>query len=996
MMLQCCGSSLAQASTPSSSPCKLRSLRPTTSSLFWRFSCHQYHGKDVVFLGFKLQCLSKDLYLSQKSLNKGKKKKYGGVLPVILRELGGRRDVETLLDSYCGKLNPKEQTLILKEQSRWDKVIRVFNWFKSQQDYTPNVIHYNVVLRALGRAQKWNELRLCWIEMSEKGVVATNNTYGMLVDVYGKAGLVKEALLWIKHMKLRGVFPDEVTMSTVIKVLKDAGEFDKADKFYKDWCVGRVELDYLDFESDEEALSLKQFLLTELFRSGGRFLDFGGVEESDVTWKPRLTNTYNTLIDLYGKAGRLEEAAGVLSDMLKASVPLDVFTFNTMIFICGSEGHLSEAEALLDAMEERGIRPDTKTCNIFLKLYADLGDVDAALGWFRKIREFGLFPDDATHRVVIKILSERNMVEEVESVIQEIERFGKCVDQSSLPLLAKMYVGVGMNERVKLLIERVKSRGGFSSRIYAALLDVYAENGLWAEAEALFYGERDGFGQKRDVLEYNVMIKAYGKAQMYDKAIFLFKSMRNQGTWPDECTYNSIIQMLAAGGLADRAREFLNEMMDARIKPSCLTFSAVIARFAEKKSFSIAIDVLQEMLLLDVRPNEIVYGSLINAFAEDGKFEEANEYFKTMEDSGISPNQVIMTSMIKAYGKIGSVEGARGMYERMQMLDGGLDIVASNSMLNVYAELGVLSEAEAMYDHLRETGLADGVTFATMILVYKNMGMLDSAIEVAEQMRESGFLRDCVGYNKVMACYAAHGQLVECGKLLQEMVVVGKVAPNKETFKVLFTVLKKGGVPAEAVRDLQTSYYDGRPFAKQAVLTSAFSIVGLHAYALEWCGIFRKEEVGLRSNASAYNAAIRAYVAYGKIDDALKMFMRMQDEGVEPDVVTLINLVHCYGRAGMVEGVKRVHSQLKHGEVAPSEALVKAVVEAYKNTKRPDLAELITQEMKLVSEFEQFADCGSEDIDERDIPLACGRPEQSEEDSWCQEGPFIVISPLKF
>ncbi|KAG6390925.1 hypothetical protein SASPL_148670 [Salvia splendens] len=935
MMLQCCGGSLAQTSTPSFSPCKLHSLRSTTGSLFWRFSCHQYHGKDVVFLGFKLQCLSKDLYLSQKSLNKGKRKKYGGVLPVILRELEGRRDVETLLDSYCGKLNPKEQTLILKEQSRWDKVIRVFNWFKSQQDYAPNVIHYNVVLRSLGRAQKWDELRLCWIEMSEKGVVATNNTYGMLVDVYGKVGLVKEALLWIKHMKLRGVFPDEVTMSTVIKVLKDAGEFDKADKFYKDWCVGRVELDYLDFESDEEALSLKQFLLTELFRSGGRSRDFGGVEESDVTRKPRLTTTYNTLIDLYGKAGRLEEAAGVFSDMLKASVPLDAFTFNTMIFICGSEGHLSEAEALLDAMEERGIRPDTKTCNIFLKLYADLGDVDAALRWFRKIREFGLFPDDATHRVVIKILSERNMVEEVEFVIQEIERFGKCVDQSSLPLLAKMYVGVRMNERVKLLIERVKSRGGFSSRIYAALLDVYAENGLWAEAEALFYGERDGFGQKRDVLEYNVMIKAYG-------------------------------------GLVDRAREFLNEMMDARLKPSCLTFSAVIARFAEKKSFSIAIDVLQEMLLLDVRPNEIVYGSLINAFAEDGKLEEANVYFKTMEDSGISPNQVILTSMIKAYGKIRSVEGARGMYERMQMLDGGLDIVASNSMLNVYAELGMLSEAEAMYDHLRETGLADGVTFATMMLVYKNMGMLDSAIEVAEQMRESGFLRDCVGYNKVMACYAAHGQLVECGKLLHEMVVVGKVAPNKKTFKVLFTVLKKGGVPAEAVRDLQTSYYEGRPFAKQAVLTSAFSIVGLHAYALEWCGIFRKEEVGLRSNASAYNAAIRAYVAYGRIDDALKMFMRMQDEGVEPDVVTLINLVHCYGRAGMVEGVKRVHSQLKHGEVAPSEALVKAVVEAYKNMKRLDLAELITQEMKLVSEFEQFADCGSEDIDERDISLACG------------------------
>lgn len=995
MMLQSCGGSLTElrfsaqaAISSSSSPCK--PFPSSNSKLFLGFNSHKnplnlndfltnpkvphaqkrIHDKDGVFQGFKLQCRSKNVALPNKSVNKGKKKKYGGVLPSILRALEGGKDVEGILDSYCGKLNPKEQTVILKEQSRWDKVVRVFEWFKSQKEYIPNVIHYNVVLRALGRAQKWDELRLCWIDMAKKGVVATNNTYGMLVDVYGKAGLVKEALLWIKHMKLRGVFPDEVTMSTVVKVLKDAKEYDGADKFYKDWCVGKIELDDLDLDSmgDQQAISLKQFLLSELFRTGGRSQSssgFVGVESS--VRKPRLTTTYNTLIDLYGKAGRLKDAADVFSDMLKAGVALDAFTFNTMIFICGSQGHLSEAEALLHTMEERGISPDTKTYNIFLTLYADMGNIDAVLKSFRKIREVGLFPDVVTHRAVIKILSERNMVEEVEAVIQEMEKFEKCIDESSLPILTKMYVAAGLNERAKSLIEKSQSTGGFSSKTYAAIIDVYAENGLWAEAEALFCANRDGFEQKKDVLEYNVMIKAYGKAQMYDKAVSLFRGMRKQGTWPDECTYNSLIQMLAGGDLVDKAREFLTEMLDGGLRPSCSTFSAVIASFAEKKSFSDAVDVFQEMLLLDVKPNEIVYGSLIDAFAEDGNFEEANQYFQAMEDSGISANQVILTSMIKAYGKLGSVEGAKTMYEKMKMFEGEPDIVASNSMLNLYAELGMLSEAEVIYDSLRERKLADGVTFATMMLVYKNMGMLDTAIEVAEQMKQSGLVRDCVTYNKVIACYATNGQLVECGKLLHEMVVIQKLVPDQGTFKVLFMILKKGGIPAEAVRDLQSSYYDGKPFAKQAVITSAFSIVGLHAYALESCGFFSKEEVGF--DAFAYNAAIRAYVAYGKIDEALKMFMRMQDEGVEPDLVTLVILVNCYGKAGMIEGVKRIHSQLKYGEIAPSESLFEAVIDAYKNANRPDLAELARQEMKFASE-QQFTDSETENHDETEIPPA--------------------------
>ncbi|XP_018501921.2 pentatricopeptide repeat-containing protein At1g73710-like [Pyrus x bretschneideri] len=357
-----------------------------------------------VFVGFKIQCHSKSSVLPTKvsSIN-GKKKGYGGVLSTILRCIESENDVEKTLNSLGENLNPKEQTVILKEQKSWERVLRVFEWFKAQKEYVPNVIHYNVVLRKLGRAQKWDELRLCWIEMAKRGVLPTNNTYAMLVDVYGKAGLVKEALLWIKHMKLRGMFPDDVTMNTVVRALKDAGEFDRADKFYKDWCTGKIELDELDLNSmgdsvnsyGSEPISFKHFLSTELFKTGGRIPTSKvttSLDTQNSVQKPRQASTYNALIDLYGKAGRLDDAANVFGEMMKSGVPMDVITFNTMIFTCGSNGHLSEAETLLSKMEERGISPDTRTYNIFLSLYADMGNIDAALNCYRKIREVGLSP----------------------------------------------------------------------------------------------------------------------------------------------------------------------------------------------------------------------------------------------------------------------------------------------------------------------------------------------------------------------------------------------------------------------------------------------------------------------------------------------------------------------------------------------------------------------------------------------------------------------------
>ncbi|KAK6919083.1 Pentatricopeptide repeat [Dillenia turbinata] len=230
-----------------------------------------------------------------------------------------------------------------------------------------------------------------------------------------------------------------------------------------------------------------------------------------------------------------------------------------------------------------------------------------------------------------------------------------------------------------------------------------------------------------------------------------------------------------------------------------------------------------------------------------------------------------------------------------------------------------------------------------MMYVYKSMDMLDEAIEVAKEMKQSGLLRDCASFNKIMACYATNGQLGECGELLHEMIT-RKMLPAEGTFKVLFTVLKKGGFPSEVVKQLNLAYQEGKPFSRQAVITSVFSVLGMHVFSLETSKLFDRAEASF--DLLIYN--ILTY-AYG---------------GLEPDIVTYINLVNCYGKAGIVEGVKRIYSQLKYSEMEPSESLFKAVIDAYKNANKRDLAELVNQEMRYAlngqecpeSEFEEVED----------------------------------------
>ncbi|RYR58760.1 hypothetical protein Ahy_A05g024636 isoform C [Arachis hypogaea] len=69
--------------------------------------------------------------------------------------------------------------------------------------------------------------------------------------------------------------------------------------------------------------------------------------------------------------------------------------------------------------------------------------------------------------------------------------------------------------------------------------------------------------------------------------------------------------------------------------------------------------------------------------------------------------------------------------------------------------------------------------------------------------------------------------------------------------------------------------------------------------------------------------------------------MKMLDKHLEPDIVTQINMVGCYGKAGMVEGIK------------PCKSLFKAIIDGYQVCNRKDLAELVSREMKITFNLEE-------------------------------------------
>jgi len=231
---------------------------------------------------------------------------YDGRIPSLLHALNTIHDLDNALRQWEKTLSSREISAILKAQVSWQRALQIFEWFNKKGCYDLNVIHYNIMLWTLGRACKWGLVESLWGEMNAKGVAPVNSTYGTLIDAYNKGGLKEEALAWFQRMQSQGMEPDEVTMGIIVLLYKRAGEFRIAEEYFRRWIRGasfRLEVNH-NFSVDEKGSHANVCL---------------------------SSNTYNTLINTYGKGGQFRAVCETFARMIRQGITLNTVTLNLMI-----------------------------------------------------------------------------------------------------------------------------------------------------------------------------------------------------------------------------------------------------------------------------------------------------------------------------------------------------------------------------------------------------------------------------------------------------------------------------------------------------------------------------------------------------------------------------------------------------------------------------------------------------------------------------------------
>lgn len=438
--------------------------------------------------------------------------------------------------------------------------------------------------------------------------------------------------------------------------------------------------------------------------------------------------------------------------------------------------------------------------------------------------------------------------------------------QTSIPSLASLLQFCGKNRCIiegrqahALLVE-----DGFEQHpsIQNPLFQLYVKCREVNDADNLFSGMHC-----LSVVSWNVQISSYLREGCEEKAVQLFARMQQQGLAPTKITY---IGMLS--GCVNDEMLVIGKLMHARVstcqfQTTTVVNTALFNMYGRCGSIEYA-----QRTFNDIEDRDVVaWNAMLEVCYEHGLHKESIALLSQMQVEGVIPNKVTFVALLR------TCTHAEAMFEGKLMhryaIDTGfvLDISVSTAVITLYGKGGTLEEAILLFRSFCER---DTILWNTMIAIYSSHGRCRDALRMLDQMLVEGFLASRITYASVLNVCASR-PAVFAGKCLHACIVSSEVEMDVDIANSIVNMYGKFGSIESALCTFQKM---------------------------------------LQRNVVTWSSMIAAFAEAGQGEDALQAFYEMQEEGVAPNVVTVVNVLHAFEGEANLDNLREIHDYvLSHG-----------------------------------------------------------------------------------
>nr|XP_043629029.1 pentatricopeptide repeat-containing protein At4g30825, chloroplastic [Erigeron canadensis] len=746
----------------------------------------------------------------------------------------------------------------LENDGRDDECLKFFEWMRVNGKLMRNVNGYKSALRVLGRRQDWEgaerlveemERESCceigyhvfntviyachrrglvgmgtkWFKMMlDKGVVPNVATFGMVMSLYQKGGVVDEAEFAFSRMRDFGVVCHSA-YSAMITMYTRAGLYEKAQE-----VIGFL-------REDEVVLNRENWLvLLNAYSQQGKLDEAEKVlvAMNAAGFAPHIV-AYNTLITGYGKVSNMEDAEIIFQNLVSAGLRPDESTYRTMVEGWGRVQNLNEAERYYKEMYGLGFKPNSSNLYTMINLQAKYGHEAGAIRIIDDMITMGCQLSSILSNV-LQAYEKAEKFDKVPSVVKGLLYNHVLNNQTSCSILVMAYVkhclvddaievlGIKkwkdkifedslyhllictckefghLNNSIKIYVSMPK-RDKPNLHITCTMIDIYSCLNQFTEAEAL-YIKLKSKGIALDLIAFSIIVRMYVKSGSLNDACSVLDEIEKQkDIVPDVYLFRDMLRIYQRLGMVNKLADLYYKILKAGISWDQEMYNCVINCCARALPVDELSRLFNEMIQHGFSPNTTTYNVILDVYGKAGLFKKVRQVFWMAKKQG-TVDVISYNTVVAAYGKGKDLRNMASVAKRMKFNGFSVSLEAYNCMLDAYGKAGEMEKFKNVLLRMKESNCAsDHYTFNIMINIYGEKGWIEEVGDVLLELKESGLKPDLCSYNSLIKAYGIAGMVEDAVDLVREMRRNG-IEPDRLTYTNLISAMHKNDMVLEALK----------------------------------------------------------------------------------------------------------------------------------------------------------------------------------------------------
>ncbi|KAH7285582.1 hypothetical protein KP509_33G035100 [Ceratopteris richardii] len=570
--------------------------------------------------------------------------------------------------------------------------------------------------------------------------------------------------------------------------------------------------------------------------------------------------TYVSLFKACGSMPDLKKGIALHMDAKARGYESSIFVVNTLISMYGKCRMITEAENVFFSMAE----PNLVSWNAMISAYLEHGKAHKALHLYRKMQKQGVNPNN---RTFVLVLQSCCLLAEKEDAIP--------VNNKSVKLMALVSVHKIHKD---VLLRGLES----DSFVGNSLMKAYSKCGGVGESQAVFFAL-----QESSVVTWNTLLSVFIEHGRGEKALRLYRQMKEEGVVPDERTFVNAVQACCLH--ADKEEPIVYN--GKRHKLMCLEVGQGLHADARKMGFASNLFLCNTLVTLygkcgSLLEAENIVGSfaecdivtwtaLLSGYVEQGKAKEALLLYKGIYEEGMVPDERTFSIVLHAcsilseneemdfpggYVKMMCLHLGQALHLDAQNLQISTDPFIVSGLIYLYGRCGYVAEAEMVFGSSLQKKV---ISWNAMLSMYNEQGEAKMSLKLYRQMEHERVVADERTFVIVLqsCCYLAQ---IESDALESNT----SSSLGLEIGQSLHAAIKKRGLDTDSyISTALVSLYS--KYGKMKEAESVF-------VSCPW------------SDTKLWNAMLSAYLDQGEAEKSLKFFTLMFHQGVILDKGTCI------------------------------------------------------------------------------------------------------------